>query len=210
MQEIKESKIDVQAEKIYLVGFIHGIYEFKDQKIEYYNTNGKTVVTNSYPLTEKTGNTSPNEGVISEITKLINCNILQEIDLSNWGSYSETRNIFFKEYSVIIVTLTSKEWGLGIGVDEKTGKIINIDFPRSILKDEVAKSKQLENYIKYLDLDIIGDWKYEDQVLKSEKAQLVAMIEEIDDVCMLNIAPIDAYNEYVVEKNEYEVVQKNK
>lgn len=106
----------------------------------------------------------------------------------------------------------NEEW-IGINIEEKTGKIINADFSKNFLKSDVEKEKQLRNYAKYLDLDIIGDWKFEENVLKSEKAQLTIMLVEKGESCMLTIAPTETYKEYVevddAIKRENEIVEKN-
>lgn len=75
-----------------------------------------------------------------------------------------------------------------------------------MLRSDVDKNKQLENYAKYLELDIIDDWKYEDEVLKSEEAQLIIILDEGDTVCMLTAVPADAYKEF--ETSKYEIVKK--
>jgi len=81
--------------------------------------------------------------------------------------------------------------------------------------DDIDTEEILRNYIKYLDLYIIDDWKFENNnILKSEKAQLIIMLVENDDSYMLTIAPIEIYEEYVIEDNainyEYEMVESNK
>ena len=53
---------------------------------------------------------------------------------------------------------------------------------------DIAKKKQiLEDYIKYLDLYIIGDWKFENNMLISEKAQLTASLIIDNKSCILSI-----------------------
>lgn len=200
----KESnKIDVQAEKIYLVKFIHNIYEFKDAKISYSDSKKVSV---SIPLTKKTSNTAPTEELKNEISKLITSEIMKDVNLDEFIDFDETANIFFSEYTVITSDLVSEKEGVGVCREEKTGKIISIDFPKTFLRSDVALKKQLQNYAKYLDLDIIGDWKYENQTLKSEKAQLSIILEEKGNVCMLTVAPTEMYDEY--KDSKYEIVEK--
>lgn len=199
-------KIDVQAEKIYLVRFIHDVYDLKNNII-YYNDK-KVVAVDSVPVSERTNNTAPSEEIKTEISKLITNNILKDIDISNLEDYYETRNIFTQEYIVRTAEIASMNFGIGIGIDEKTGKIISINFPQKFLRDDVSKSNQLENYAKYLDLDIIDDWKYENQILKSEKAQLAIVLEEKEEFCMLTVAPVEIYEKY--ENSKYVMVEKDK
>ena len=200
-------KIDGQAEKIYLVGFIHEIYNLKNNLIYY---NDKKKVSVGVPVTERTNNTVLTEEIKTEISKLITNNILKEIDMSNVEEYYETRNIFTQEYVVTTSEIINTDFVIGVGIEEKTGKIISINFPQEFLRDDIAKRKQLEDFAKYLDLDIIDDWKYENQILKSEKAQLSIVLEEKNGICILTIAPIEVYAEYEAIQREDEIVERNK
>ena len=106
------------------------------------------------------------------------------------------------------------EW-IQINIEEKTGKVISADFSKNFLKTDIEIENMLRNYAKYLDLDIIDDWKFEkNNILKSEKAQLIIMLIEKGDSCMLTIAPIEIYEEYVAEdttlNHEYEIVESSK
>lgn len=203
----KESKIDVQAEKIYLVRFFHDIYELERQKV--YDSKSKKVAF-SVPMTQHSDNTELSEELKKEIEKLISNDIIKEINYEEILDYYEVSKTFSSDYTVITYDIVSEDEGIGIGIEKKTGKIVSITFPKKCLKNDVSKRKQLENYAKYLDLDIIDDWVYEEQVLKSEKAQLFIVLEERYDVCELTIAPMENYDEYLVFKNEYEIVESKK
>ncbi len=203
-----ERKIDVQAEKIYLVRFIHDIYEIKDKKLRYYDD--KTVSV-SVPITKHIRNTSLTDENKNEILKLVSSEIIKDLNFDEFAEYYETENIFSTEYIVITAILLPENGDeIEIGIEEKTGKIISINFPKDVLRSDVDKRRQLESYAKYLDLDIIGDWKYENQVLKSEKAQLSIFFEEKENGCMLTIAPTDVYAEYEKFEYEYEIIEKQK
>lgn len=210
----EERKIDVQAEKIYLVRFIHDIYELKDTKI-YYDNKKEVSVLATTPVTEHVEREEPSDEIKSEISKIVTNDIIKEMNTDDFLNYTEIINTFSPEYTVVTCGLVkeNEEW-LGINLEEKTGKIISVDFPTAYLRKDVALQKQLENYAKYLDLDIIGDWKFNDNILKSEKAQLTIMLVEKGDSCMLTIAPIETYEEYVAEdtaiKREYKIVEKDK
>ena len=203
-------KIDVQAEKIYLVMFIHNIYQIKDEKV-YYGDN-KKIATYVLPMAESRNATTPTEEFKNEVSKLISNEIINEINLDEYLQYMEVENIFSPEYTVITCNIIKEnaEW-LGISIEEKTGKIINADFPKSFLKTDIEIEKQLRNYAKYLDLDIIDDWKFESNILKSEKAQLYIVLVQKGESCMITIAPIETYEAYVKEdeviKREYEIVE---
>lgn len=209
-----ERKIDVEAEKIYLVTFIHDIYEIKDKYVYYGNEKSTKVATSVLTTEHKT--TTPTERFKEEIAKLISNDILNEITFDKYIQYLEVKNAFLSEYIVTSCSMP-KENGefIEVNIEEKTGKIISADFSKSFFKTDVEIEKVLRNYSKYLDLDIIDDWKFENNnILKSEKAQLIIMLVENDDSYMLTIAPIEIYEEYVIEDNainyEYEIVESNK
>ena len=65
-----------------------------------------------------------------------------------------------------------------INVEQKTGKIISIYFSENFLRTDAEVEKQLRNYAKYLDLDIIDDWEFHNNILESEKAQLTIMLDK--------------------------------
>ena len=56
------------------------------------------------------------------------------------------------------------------------------------------------NYIKYLDLNIIDDWKFENDKLKSEKADLVIELKEDDNIFNFSINTAHNLYEFVVDK----------
>lgn len=212
-KEKEEGKIDVQAEKIYLVRFIHDIYNLKDSKAYYDN---KKKISINVPVTEHIEIEKPSDELKSEIQKFITNDIIKEINMDDFDDYQQVADIFSSEYTVFSCGLVKEggDW-LGINFEEKTGKIISIDFPTVYLRKDVDIQKQLENYAKYLDLDIIGDWKFEkNNILKSKKAQLIIMLVEKGDSCMLTIAPIEIYEEYVETdkaiRREYEIVESSK
>lgn len=215
VKEKYKNKIDVQAEKIYLVRFIHDVFGIKDQMV-FNDSNKKTVAT--VPMITSSDNTAPSELLKSEISKLVDCGIIKEVSFHNHVNFAETTALFSKEYSVTTTSISvlkendkeAIEEGLGIAIEEKTGKIISLDFSKSLLREDKDKKTKLESYAKYLDLDIIDDWKYEDEVLKSSKAQLYIMLEELDDGCMLTVAPTEVYEEYKKEIEKYEIVEKSK
>lgn len=212
-----ERKIDVEAEKIYLVTFIHDIYEIKDKKVYYEDKKGKaSAIAVSTPIVDTRTDLAPTEKFKNETLKLVSNEILNEITFDEYVQYYEEECYFYPDYTVTTCSMPkeNEEW-ISINVEEKTGKIISIDFSKNFLKADVEIEQQLRNYAKYLDLDIIGDWKFEkNNILKSEKAQLIIMLVERDDSCMLTIAPIEIYEEYVEEeeaiKREYKIVESNK
>lgn len=211
-QKKQNKKIDVQAEKIYLVTFIHDIYQIKDEKI--YNVKTKST-SYSGPVTSRIEQESPTEKFKNEISKLISNEILNEINFDEYIDYLEVENYFPLDYIVRSCSMP-KENGdfIEINVEQKTGKIISIYFSENFLRTDAEVEKQLRNYAKYLDLDIIDDWEFHNNILESEKAQLTIMLDKKENSYMLTIAPIDIYDEYVAEdtafSHEYEIVESTK
>ena len=62
----------------------------------------------------------------------------------------------------------------------------------------------MKNYVKYLDLYIINDWKFENNKLKSEKAQLEVVMVDMKEEYILTIRPVGNNIDYykTVEKVE--------
>lgn len=214
-----ERKIDVEAEKIYLVSFIHDIYEIKDKKIYYTDQNNKTSVMSSTPITESKRDIPPTERFKNEVLKLVSNQIISEtvneVTFDEYIQYQEEGHLFYPEHIVTTCSMQkeNEEW-IQVNIEEKTGKVISADFSKNFLRTDIEIEKKLRNYAKYLDLDIIDDWKFENNILKSEKAQLIIMLVEKDNSCMITIAPIEIYEDYVetddAVKNEYEIVEKSK
>lgn len=212
-----ERKIDVEVEKIYLVTFIHDIYEIKDKRVYYEDEKGKTSVRSSNtPIVNVHTDLEITEKFKSEVLKLISNEIINEITVDKYIQYCEIDNIFFPEYTVTTCSMEkeNREW-IQVNIEEKTGKVIGAEFSKTFLKTDTQIEKQLRNYAKYLDLDIIGDWKFENNnILKSEKAQLTIMLVEKNDSCILTISPIEIYEEYIEEEDvirrEQENIESNK
>lgn len=100
----KKSKINVQAEKIYLVRFIHDVYELRNTKVAYYDDKKSVAV--SMPITEKGRNTSLPEAFKNEISKLVTSGIINDIDFDEFVNYDETTKTF-SEYVVITSNIYS-------------------------------------------------------------------------------------------------------
>lgn len=208
-QKKENKKIDVQAEKIYLVTFIHDIFQLKDTNVYY---DDKKTVSYSIPVTDVLDVDSPTENFKNEILKLVSNEIVNEINFDEYLDYYEIQNYFPLDYVVHTCSMPKEknEW-IEINIEQKTGKIISVEFSKNFYRDDIPKEKQLQNYAKYLDLDIIGDWEFNDNILKSDKAQLTIMLVEKEDSYMLAITPIEIYEEYVKEeetiKRKYEIVE---
>ena len=80
-----------------------------------------------------------------------------------------------------------------IKVESKTGKILYIALDKNKIWNKDNPKQILENYIKYLNLYIIDDWKYEIDgdnkafSMKSEKAAINVKLSETEESYMLSI-----------------------
>ena len=88
-------------------------------------------------------------------------------------------------------------------VENKSGKILFISLDKNYLNTDVSKEQIMRNYVNYLDLHIIDDWKLEDGMLKSEKAGLVVNLVQSakNDICILSIRTIEKYYEITDSSN---------
>ena len=140
----------------------------------------------------------------NEIAKLETGNVLKNLKIGeeeqNLGYVSE--RTYAKEdddYKTKYYYFKNSE--IEIEIENKTGKILSILFPKESLLEDTQEMKK--NFVKYLDLYIIDDWKLENNSLKSEKAQLEVVLVETEMQCRLMICPMgsNAYYE-MVEKAE--------
>ena len=192
--EIEETKnpINVEAEKIYLVKAIHNIRS--DSPVVTINSdNGKTLVQNSKNATyEISTESSENEfwTIKKELENMRNYSILTNLELDD--SEQSRMEIISKSYlnknkyivHNVLVSVGNSE--IHLEIEDKTGKIIYIYFDKDKLFDS-NDEEVLRNFVKYLDLHIIDDWKYSEDLisqksyLRSEKAQLAIALEKYDN-----------------------------
>lgn len=190
-QSKTKRNIDVQAQKIYLVKAIH------DMSGSSMEIQSQTVVpsSNKKVLVEERQSEQEEEKVIdqvkNEFLKLEECKILKDMNeiFSNTEYNVKNYTNFKKEYEMQYTFLGNKTSEMSVGRECKTGKILFAVFPKDKLQTELERQEILENYVKYLDLYMIGDWKFENNTLKSEKAGLCAMlfIDSNNDNCFLSI-----------------------
>lgn len=167
--------------------------------------------TSIVKLTEK-GSLEENESknntisrLIDEMQKMKENNVLEnaikdyeEIELEYYvyaREYSKNK----KEYVVnrIILTTDGKE-KVDIQLEEKTGKALYyISNHKYNIKQDISEEEILINYIKYLDLYIIDDWKFERNMLISEKAKLVVVLRRYERENVISIHSTN--NQYIRE-----------
>lgn len=87
-------------------------------------------------------------------------------------------------------------------IEEKTGKILYyISNSKCNIREDIDDEEILRNYIKYLDLYIIDDWKYENNILISEKARLMACLTKYShDYNTYVLAIYSTNNEYIRDR----------
>lgn len=207
-----KSKIDVQAEKIYLVRAIHDMEGYyrnleiqKKEKVVYYaNGNNIDVAPSEIISTTKIEDEATFAELKNEMAKLEKGNVLRNLTLGEEEQNSayvlekiyaneeedyKTKHYYFKNSEIEVER------------ENKTGKILTIIFPKDSLLEDTQEIKK--NFVKYLDLYIIDDWKLENNSLKSEKAQLEVLLVETEEQCRLTICPVRGNSYYeMVEKAE--------
>ena len=181
-----EGKIDIQAEKIYLVKAIHVI----GSNIQISNANKIQTVEVADTYNDSIYNVFENE-----LKKLENYNILDTKEKSsdkyiNIGVLDKKYLNREMEVTINCIEYESGNTRISTQMENKTGKVIYIMFNKDkILSDN--KENIMRNYIKYLDLYIIDDWKFENDILKSEKAQLTVSLLENGKTYELSIHSIN-------------------
>ncbi len=232
-REKVKSKIDVEAEKIYLVKAIHELYDnemvtLSETEALYYIDKGeKKVVSRDKNklkrilFTESTEelykNAEETQKINNEIKKLENVNILNEVIFNSNTKYSiryyGTNDSKLRDNQLIkSIDIILEGYDINIEIENKTGKIIMMSLPKDNIKNNIAKEEILENYIKYLDLYIIDDWELKKQstqahvkcdYIVSEKSQLLAMIIESDEEYIMSIQTIERYGDLLEELERY-------
>lgn len=182
--QVKQKKIDVETEKIYLVKAIHIMDRNKTIKIS-------SEVTQYVNLSEL-NNKNKTSDIIEPINKMIDYNILNNIrfvenENQSIGILSKMYRNEENTYIINNIQLKRKNEEYKVEIEDKTGKIIYILFNKDKLYEGISKKEILENYIKYLDLYIIDDWRYEEDLenklyaFKSEKTDLRAGLTDAGD-----------------------------
>lgn len=181
-------KLSVEAEDIYLVKAIHDIESEKiGVTIQSAETSEKILTTNDV-------NSDKISEIKKEIEKLEEYNIINNVESSSKSKLliGIINKVYQKDkikYTINNVSLTQDNYNYQMDVEEKTGKIIRLAITKDKLNNEIETKEILKNYIQYLDLYIIDDWVFEDNMMKSQKADLVVnLIESVnDEICMLSI-----------------------
>lgn len=181
--------IEIEADEIYLVKAIHDM-EAADEG-QYHNYIFSAASLAEYKVL---GQEEPvrveDVQAEDEIAKLKECGVLQETDALT-GEGSEILKEIYKtdqsEYIIdnIFFLPGSSVWLLER--EDKTGKILTVCFSGRDMPEEAERRELLENYIRYLDLYIIDDWVYEDQRMKSDKAELAVGFEQGGEGYILSI-----------------------
>lgn len=206
-QSKTKRSIDVQAEKIYLVNAIHEMCQ-ETLGIQYQISRERIAVAEAKTPDFNQENENAINPIKSELLKLQNCKVLQNMDFSmeNTKILAEIYTDLKNEYKIQYIFLENGSEQINIGIESKTGKILFAVFPKDKLVTDFGSQEILENYVKYLDLYIIGDWKFENNRLNSEKAQLYAtlFLDSNTNMCFLSIQSIKKDTKY------YEIVESTK
>lgn len=185
--------IDIQTEKIYLVKAIHEI-ENDDSKISITSSEKNWALSESSTLENESKTELIPDILKKQLKKFEEFNILKNLDIyENKQNVKLISTIYQGDENYIInkVFLNTTNELYNIEMEEKTEKILFINFSKENLVNEIDKKDLLLNYVKYLDLYIIDDWKYENNTLKSEKAGLIVSLLENKTRYILSIHGIE-------------------
>ncbi len=175
-----ETALDIETENIYLVKAIHYMED---------ENNPVEIVTSA----NKWDSIVPTEfdtlNVDDELLKLKEYDILKNFEISKNGKYNiklinKLYQHYNEEYVIDNVLFEANNVIYHVEIENKIKKILNISVQKDMLNVD-NREDLLVNFVKYLDLYIVGDWSYSDNVLRSEKAKLVVSLEENnDDYCL--------------------------
>ena len=176
----QKNQLYVDAENIYLVKAIHDIEKINAVEI----TSSEKI---EWVLVEKSFDEEKDEYVaLNELKKLEDYNILKLGNIENY-SFTVINKLYHndkEQYIIYNILLMTNNRSFNFEIEAETKKILKIYLETNDIED---REELMLNFIKYLNLYIIDDWKYEDEILKSEKAKLAVKLENIDDKYVLSI-----------------------
>lgn len=205
-----QNMIDIEAEKIYLVKAIHDISnEYSSVAISTKESEIEDTI-----MIENENSEILMKSMYKELLKLQEYDILKKLDFGNQRNckreviekyyYNQEEN----KYIVDNMTLKFENNQFILDIEKKTGKIIKITVPKENLNN-ISKEKIMKNYINYLDLYIIDDWVYQDEMVKSNKSKLYINLIETEENYILSINSINKmFNIYEFnddKKNLYKI-----
>ncbi|MCI8833544.1 MAG: hypothetical protein HFJ19_05060 [Clostridia bacterium] len=198
-----DNKIDVQAENIYLVKAIHDMQDGTSNLKIADSSSEIMALANNQGIEDETI-----KKLIEEINKMKEYNIL-EGTFENYEEMKLRYHIYGREYSnlenkylINRIVFSTDEYEKFVEIEEKTGKIIYyVGTHKEDVTEEIGAEEVLRNYIRYLDLYIIDDWTFRDNMLISEKAKLMANFVNIGNQYLVAINSIS--NEHILDIYKY-------
>ncbi len=180
----RKNNVSVEAEKIYLVKAMHMIdksyNDYVDIGNKYKYISSKLLIKEVDP-----------ENIISldkieyQLQKLEEYNIIKGVNYDNYSNIAILDKLYEKNNEKCVVhMITMQDKKIEIDIEHQTEKIIYLLFDKSMLSESSQKDI-LENYVKYLGLDIISDWKFEENKLKSKEAGLEVGLSKTDNWYLL-------------------------
>lgn len=178
----KSNSISVEIEDIYLVKALHDIESENTGVTIASNVESEKILTMS-----TVANPSKTVEIKSEFEKLKQHNIIKNNETLDDSKLlvtivNKTYQKNKSNYEIYNVSLSVNNHNYQMDIEEKTGKIIRVIIDEENLNDTIEKRQILENYIKYLDLYFIDDWVYDNNIMKSKKADIsVSLVENVNN-----------------------------
>ena len=186
-----KSNIYFKEEEIYLVKAIHDIESEETQLLISKNMNKAAIYSD---IDNENINNIERE-IEQEISRLKEYNVIKDLYIEE--NVNKSIEIFDKiydtknnQYKISKMYLTINENEINVDKESKSGKIISILFKRGYLYNEIETKETIKNYIRYLNLDIIDDWTWEDNMMKSTKAGLLVSLNRSGNTYILSIHSI--------------------
>ena len=182
--------LDSDADDIYLIKLVHAFYKssYSDNTIVEHNTD-KIAIT-AMSNVEIQMDALESAGILSASFTQWNKNLYHD-SVCLASVENEVEDLY-----AMIKVIVSDEYTMWYTIEIKTGKILDLqihnihtaDFPPI---STIDRKTMIERYIRYLDLDILDDWKYNGNSYYSEKAKLRVDLELTDNSLSVKILPID-------------------
>lgn len=186
-----QSKIDVQAEDIYLVKAIHG----QDYNMEIVSKSSEYELASVIKTSDIESSDPKILTLKNELIKLKQYNVvdntLKDNEYIKIAMFDKNYSNNVIKYSLNCIEFIQDNKSKSVAIESKTGKILYVEFDKDKMSQEISREEIMRNYIKYLDLYIIDDWKLEDNKLQSEKSQLAVYIMEISEKYRLGIQSLN-------------------
>lgn len=183
-KEEAKNNLAIEVEDIYLVKAIHD-RERKNVIVEVGSSDSREKVMIAESFSQEGEN-----DIEKEMLKLKEYDIINQFEVGQSFSVGVIHKSYQSDnlrYRINRVSLNVHNSNYEMEMESKTGKILSILIEKGNLNTQIEREELMRNYIQYLDLYIIDDWVFENNMMKSEKAKLFVSLIENNEKYTLSI-----------------------